>query len=184
MSGTLFALLATLLAGIGARDQLTVAALAARNGQHWMLLAISAACAIATAALAAFAARAVIPLLAGDARQLLAALALGLAGGEMLLLRAKPLGTEPTQSLGAAAIVLFAQQLTDAARFIIFALAVATSAPMAVGAGGAAGGVAIVAAGWLGAEELADRNLRLVRLAGGSLLLAVAAWLAYGVFGR
>ena len=184
MSGTLFALIATLLAGIGARDQLTVAALAMRNGQHWMLLLISIICAGATAAIAAVAARAVIPLLATDARTLLAALALGLAGGEMLLLRAKPLGTEPTQSLGATAIVLFAQQLTDAARFIIFALAVATGAPIAAGVGGAVGGAAVVAAGWLGADELADRNLRLVRLAGGSVLLAVAAWLAYGVLGR
>ncbi len=184
MSGTLFALLATLLAGIGARDQLTMAALAARGGQHWVMLVIGMVCAIATAALAAFAAKAVVPLLASDARQLLAAMALGFAGAEMLVLRAKPLGTEPTQSLGATAIVLFAQQLTDAARFIVFALAVATSAPLAAGIGGAAGGAAVIALGWLGADELAGRNLRLVRLAGGCVLLAVAAWLAYGVLGR
>jgi Ca2+/H+ antiporter, TMEM165/GDT1 family len=149
VSGALFALIATLLCGIGARDQMLVAGLARRNGQH--------------------------PMLASDARRLLAAIALAMAAGELLLLRPKPPASEPTHSLGATAIVLFAQQLTDAARFIIFALAVSTAAPLAAGMGGAMGSAAVVAGGWLGADEIAGRNLRLWRIAAGALLAIAAA---------
>lgn len=48
MTGFLFAFLACLIAGIGARDQLTVAALAVRQGQRPLLLVVAVLVSIAT----------------------------------------------------------------------------------------------------------------------------------------
>ena len=130
MTGFLFAFIAALLAGIGARDQLTVAGLAARNGQKLSLLVVAMLTAAVTAGIAGWAAGMVLPVIAGNARagQFLLGVALGFAGLEMLLLRARALPQEPTQSLGAAGIVLTAYQLTDAARFFGFAGAKLASA--------------------------------------------------------
>ena len=184
MSGALFALIACLLVGIGARDQLLVAELADKQGPRVGLLLVAMVSSLATAALAAAAARVLLPLLAADARQLFAAIALGFAGAEMLLFQPKPLGEEPTRSLGAVGIVLFAQQLTDAARFIVFALAVATGAPLSAGAGGAASGAAIVTAGWLAGGDLLALRLRAWRLLAGGVLLIAATVLGVGVLAR
>lgn len=185
MSGFLFAFLATLIAGIGARDQLTVAALAGRLGQRPALLVVAALCAALTAATAAWGARIVLPLLAGNVAggQMLTAIALGLAGAEMLLLRRPHVPAEPTRSLGAIGIVLVAQQLTDAARFVIFALAVATAAPVSAALGGAVGGIAVVAAGWLAASDLPSATVARARRIGGALLLVAAVLLALAARG-
>lgn len=184
MTGFIFALLATLLAGIGARDQMTVAALALRQGQRPGLLGIAVLTSIATAAFAAYAGLKVAPLLSANARMIFAAIALALAGDESLLLRPKHLPEEPTQSLGATAIVLTAHQLTDAARFLVFAIAVATAAPIPAGLGGAVGGAATVTAGWLLAAELGRLPLVAARRMIGVVLLALAVWLALRALGR
>jgi Ca2+/H+ antiporter, TMEM165/GDT1 family len=184
MSGLLFALLATLLAGIGARDQLTVAALAARQGQRPGLILIAMATSIATAAAAACGGALLAPLMAGDARLMFAGLALAFAGGEMLFFSARRMPDEPTQSLGATAIVLSAHQLTDASRFLIFAIAVATHAPIPTGLGGALGGAGVVLAGWLAAGNLPKRQLSIIRRSVGAGLLILAAVLAMKAMGR
>ncbi len=184
MTGLIFALLATVLAGIGARDQLTVAALAARQGQRPGLLMIAVIASVATAAFAAFAGLKVAPLLTANARMIFAAIALALAGGESLLLAPRKLPDEPTQSLGATAIVLLAHQVTDAARFLVFAIAVATAAPIAAGLGGAVGGSATVAAGWMFGAQLGRFRLGMVRRVIGAILLALAGWLALRALGR
>jgi hypothetical protein len=186
MTGFLFAFIAALLAGIGARDQLTVAGLAARNGQRVGLLAVAALCAAITGVIAAWAAGLVLPLLEGNSRagQILLAVALGFAGAEMLVLGAKPPPAEPTQSLGAAGIVLMAHQLTDAARFFIFAIAAASAAPIPAGAGGAVGGIAVVALGWIAAEDMPVKLASMVRRGLGGLALLLAAWFALQGLGR
>lgn len=184
MSALLFALVASLLAGIGARDQLTVAGIAARAGQRPGLLVIALATSTATAAAAAYGGALLAPLMAGNARLMFAALALGLAGGEMLVFTARRMPDEPTQSLGATAIVLTAHQLTDAVRFLILAIAVATRAPISAGLGGVLGGASVVLAGWLVAENLPMRQLALIRRSVGAVLLAVAAVLAMKAMGR
>ena len=184
MSGFLFAFIALLITGIGARDQLLVAALAERRGQRPAALLVGAGSAAVTAAIAAAGAAFVIPLLNGSARLLVAALALALAGAEMLIARASPTPQEPTDSLGAFALVLFAQQLTDAARFVLFGIAVATGAILPAAIGGAAGGAGVVAAGWLGAGALARRNLIPLRRGLGAVVLALAAALALRAMGR
>ncbi len=186
MSGFLFAFLATVFAGIGARDQLTLAGLATRHGQRPALLLLALLTSMTTAGLAAWAALAVLPLLAGKlaAGKVLTAMALGMAGGEMLLFGPRKVPDEPTQSLGATAIVLLAHQLTDAARFVVFALAVVTSAPIAAGLGGAVGSAGIVTLGWLAAGDLPLRQVILARRMAGILLLLVASWLALSGLGR
>lgn len=176
MAGFLFALLATFIAGIGARDQLMVAALAARQGARPVALITALACVIATAALAVTASDLALPRMGPIQRQYFAALAFGLAGLEMLFARRTRVPDEPTHSLGAFAIVLFAQQLFDAGRFLIFAIAVATTASIPAGLGGALGGGGVVAAGWLGGADLLNRNLAPWRRSCGIVLLLVAAW--------
>lgn len=183
MSGFLFALLAVFVAGIGARDQLLVAALSARQGARPMALLVALLCVVASGGIAASFADLALPRMGPVQRQIFAALALGLAALEMLLARKTRVPDEPTHSLGAFAIVLFAQQLTDAARFLIFAIAAGTSAVVPAGLGGMVGGAGVVAAGWLGGEQMLARNLGPVRRGLGLLLLLVALWTGWNARG-
>lgn len=176
MSGFLFALLAVFLAGIGARDQVLVAALSVRQGARPMALLVALLCVVASGALAAAAAGFALPRMGPVQRQMFAALAFALAALEMLLARKTRVPDEPTHSLGAFAIVLFAQQLTDAARFLIFAIAVGTTANLPAGLGGIAGGAGVVTAGWLGGDLLITRNLAPLRRTIGLVLLGIALW--------
>ncbi len=186
MSGFLFAFLAALLSGIGARDQLTIAGLVARQGQRFGLLAVAVLCSVVTAWIAAWAAGMVLPILEGNTRagQLMIAIALGFAGGEMLVLGARKPPEEPTQSLGATGIVLTAHQLTDAARFFIFAIAAATAAPVPAFVGGAAGGIAVVVLGWIAGADLPLKLTGWLRRGLGLLSLLLAIWFAMRGFGR
>ena len=113
-----------------------------------------------------------------------AGLALAMAGVESLLLMPGRRPQEPTLSLGALGIVLLAHQATDAARFLVFAIAVATAAPLPVGIGGAAAGMGIVFAGWLAPELVLDPRLRTLRRGLGALLLALGAFLCLRAMGR
>ncbi len=149
MTGLLFALLATLLVGVGARDQVLVAQLAERQGARPGLLLVAIASGMAAAGLAAWGGAQVAGLMVGNARLFLVALALGLAGLELIVLRPRVAPAEPTHSLGAFGIVIFAMQLTDAARFLVFALAALTRAPLTTGLGGAVGAALVVGAGWM-----------------------------------
>ncbi len=184
MNGFLFALLAVQLAGIGARDQILVAQMTAKQGLRPSLLLIAILTSTITAIAAGWAA-AEAPLELGRTPRLaFAALALALGGIESLLFsRPKP-PKEPTQSLAAAAIVLFAHQLTDAGRLLIFALAIATNSPLAV-VGGAIGGAAALVMGWLGGAELLGnpRRLQVARGISGALLLFTACGVMLVVIG-
>lgn len=174
MSGFLFAMLAVLIAGLGARDQLLVAGMVHRQGARRSTLVVALACGVLTAGAAALAAARMGSELGGPMRQLLAALALGLAGVELLFARQIRLPDEPTDSLGALALVLLAQQLTDAARFMVFAIAVAVDVPWAAGLGGALGAAGVAMIGWFGAADLAALPLTAVRRSGGAVLVLAA----------
>jgi len=182
VSGFLFAFLCAVLAGIGARDQLLVAQLSARLGAHLGLLIAALVAAIATSAAAAWAATALSAEVAGPARLLFAAMALGIAGIEALLLRARKAPTEPTRSLFAATLVLLAGQVTDAVRFVILALALLTAAPITAGMGGASGSATLLIAAWAFPELVAAKRTAVLRqIAGGVLLIAalILIWRAY-----
>jgi len=177
MSGLLFGFLAALLAGLGARDMVLVARIARVNGSGGGLATLAIGSALVTSALAAAAAGWVVPLLAPDARVMLAAFALGLAGLESLVLRPGRRPQEPTHSLGAIGLVLFALQLTDAVRFIAFGLAAATAAPASVALGIGAGSAVLLSAATQWPERLADDSLRRLRQLIGLGLLGLALWL-------
>lgn len=179
MSAFYFAFLAVILAGLGARDQATVAMLSQRQGARPGVLLTGIAVSIATAAFAAWAGSFVVPLLGGKARLVMVAIALALAAAESLWPFATRRMEEPTASLGALAVVVLAHQLTDAARFLVFALAVATDAPLAAGIGGAAGGAVSLAAAWMLPEMFGAPSIRLARRVVGGVLLLLALVVAF-----
>ena len=174
-------LLAVLLSGLGARDQMTVAALCRAQGQRFGVLAIAVLLVVATSAFAAYAASRTLVILPVPARPVLAAIALGLAGLESLILSPRIEPREPTHSLGALAIVLFAHQVTDAARFTLFGLAIGFAAPLAASLGGGLAGLVLVGAAWAYPRLVENTGLRIVRRCVGALLLlvAIAMFLAF-----
>ncbi|MFC3175317.1 hypothetical protein ACFOD9_13740 [Novosphingobium bradum] len=176
MSGFLFALIACLLASLGARDQVLLARLTVAQGPRPLLLAVALISAAATAAFAAWAGARVLADLAPPLRTIAAALALLLAGGEMLLLGPGKPPAEPTRSLFAAFLVLAAQQVTDSARLLVLAFAVGTAAPIPAGLGGALGSGAALVLAWL-APVLPARLGRARPLAGALIALIGAVLL-------
>lgn len=168
MTGLLLALIGAVIVGIGARDQTAVARLTGAQGPRPSVLVIGVAMSFATAACAAWAAS-VVP---AEGRLLLAWLAIVLAGVEMLAMVPGRAPKEPTRSLFALAVVLAVHQLTDAARFLIFAVAVLTAAPLPAGIGGAMGGAMALSAAWLAPRFLGDARIGHWRqIAGAAMLL-------------
>ena len=177
MAAFLLALLAALVAGVGARDQVLVAWMAERHGQRLPLLLTVGAVATASAGLAGWAGMVAAPLLEPRARTYLVAMALGLAALELLVLRSGRRPAEPTASLGALAVVLLAQQLTDAARLLVFALAASSAVPQFAVFGGMLGCAGTAVLGWSGGARLTALPLVRVRAALGVLLAAIAVYL-------
>jgi len=173
MTGFYLTFLAILLAGIGARDQALVAALTLARGRRLAVIVVAVGVACLTAAFAVWAAQMIVPLLAPRARSFFAAMALALAGIESLVLVPRRRLREPTLSLGALLVVLALLQAIDAARFIVFAMAVAMHAPFAVGLAGAIGGAAVVLAGWMFPEWVTRPSVHLLRRGVGLLMLVV-----------
>jgi Ca2+/H+ antiporter, TMEM165/GDT1 family len=184
MSAFILTFLAVLLSGLGARDQLTLAGLARVQGGRPALLVVAVLLSMVTAAFAGWAATQIAPLMAANARLLMAALALGFAGIECLLLPPSRTAREPTRSVAALAIVMAAHQLTDAARFLIFAVGLAVNAPFAAAAGGAVGGMLLLGAAWAAPEYFTWQKLRKSRRAIGAGLLIPALYLGLRAMGQ
>ena len=165
-------MLACFAASCGARDQTILAQLSALQGPRVVVLAAALIATAATAALAGWFGAGLAIGMTPETRTMFAALALVLSGAEMLVLRAARAPAEPTRSVFAALIVIAAQQITDATRFLILALAVGTVAPVPAALGGAFGAGAALAVGWAVPQLAGDPRVRLGRrLAGGLLLL-------------
>lgn len=179
MPTLLFALIAAALASMGGRDQRLIAAFAQRLGPASGLLLTGWLVAFVTAAIAAWVGSAMAGLLPPAAKQMLAAIALALAGVEMLWPRSDREPQEPTRSLGAFAIVLAARQIGDGPRFLIFAIAAAGNSPALAAAGGAVGSAAALTLGWSLASRLARRlPLKVLRLVIAAVLLLAGAVIA------
>lgn len=174
MAGFLFTLLAVLLAGVGARDQALISGIVARQGRRPGVLVTAIPVCIATAVLAAWAAAVVAPMLAERARLVMAALALGFAAGEALLVRPGRAPQEPTRSLFALAIVLLAHQVSDAARFLVFGIALGSAAIVPAGAAGAIAGSIVLAAAWAAPDAFNHARVRLARRIVGGCFLVIA----------
>ena len=183
MTGFILALVAVLISGLGARDQLTMAALSHNIGPRPATLIAAIAVCCATAAFAGYAAMLIAPLLTAPARLFLAALALGFAGLEALILRPLRETKEATQSLVAQTVVLLAHQLTDAARFLIFGVALAADARMPAAIGGGIGGVLLLTAAWAAPEAFTWQRLRWIRRGLGLVMLLAGLWLGLRAIG-
>lgn len=178
MTGFYFTFVAVLLAGIGARDQALIAGLTKAQGPRVPLLVTGIVAACLTAAFAAWAGTAISPLLAPKARTFFAAMALCLAGIESLVIVPRRPPREPTHSLGAAFLTLLVLQAIDGARFMIFALTVATRSPAPVALAGMIGGTALLVAGWLAPHWAHTPWLRRTRRIVGTVLLLTGLFLA------
>ncbi len=176
MDSFLLTLLLVFAIALGGRDQLLVARLSDRLGSSVGLLILGLAVASISAAIMAFAGSTISALLPPRAADMLVAFALLAAAKELAWpVREKALN-EPTRSLGAIGIVLLARQLSDGARFAIFALAAEASYPLTAAIGGAVGGGAAIALGWsLGGTVPAKIPLRYLRLAFAICLFVAAA---------
>lgn len=175
----IFAMVAAFLAGIGARDQLIVARLSGHFGGSRPVLAVALACAALSATALAWAGWRVETLISDAAETMLVAFALAAASLELFWRNREAPAREPTRSLAALAIVLLSRQLGDGARFCIFAIAAATVSPQMAALGGALGGGAALAMGWMLGYSLERRvPLRKIRVAIGSITLATALVIA------
>lgn len=179
--------LAVLLSGIGARDQGIVAGLTRVQGRRPAVLVVALIVGLVTAALAAWAASWMLLHLPPPARAIFAAIALGMAGLESLAFAGRRLPgrtlREPTNSLGALAVVLLAAQVTDAVRFIVFALGVGLAAPFVSGAAGALGAAGLAGFAWTCPDAVTHPRAGSVRRTAGALLLIVAGVTAFRQFG-
>jgi hypothetical protein len=177
MPALFLALLTSALAMLAARPTLQTARLAAALGSSAGLLVACWTTAIATSALAGWGGAWLSPQMASAAAKgMFVAFALALSGIELLFLRSRAKPGEPTRSLGAMLIVLAAEQVTDAARFFVLALSVATAGPVLAAAGGALGSGAVLTAAWaVGGAWERRLPLTAIRFGVGGLFLLAAA---------
>lgn len=174
MTGFVAAFIATFLLGTGGRDQVLIAGLVAKLGKRVSLLAACLVATTLTVAVAVWLASLITTQLDAAAIAPLAALAMGLAGLEMALVRERRIPAEPTRSLGAITLVLLAFQAADAVRLATFALVLTSSIPLPTGLGAALGGIATLTTGWVLGEELPALLLTRIRRWLGIAVVALA----------
>ena len=186
MSAFLFTFLAVAVAMLAGRDAVRVARLKATLDWGTALGITIVLAALLGGALAAWIAGSIAPLIAPSYKPVVIAIALGLAGGELLLRSPPERPREPTRSMGAITLVLLLGLVTDASGFIILALAIATGEFALAAAGGAAGAASVLFAALVAAEDWEALPIDAMRQGTGLLLLGTAVAviaLASGRFG-
>lgn len=169
---------AVILSGLGSRDQVTLASYSGTHTKRWSALVIAIVVSIGTAAFAGWAATMIVPLIGPAARVFLCAMAVAFAGAESLVIAPRASKREPSSSLGLLSLAMLFHQLTDAARFIVFGIAVAAQAPVTAAAGGALGGIVLVGAAWAFPGLVLHGRARLARRLLGVVFILVGAYLA------
>lgn len=182
MSAFYLTLMAVLFSGFGARDQVRIAALSLKKGPRPAALLLGLAVSAATAIFAAWAATLIAPELLPRARVVLLGLTLLFAGAESLILVPRYRPDDATPSLGMLAFQLLSHQLTDAARFLVFGISVATDVPLPAGAGGVLGGMVLMIAAWGVPAIFTDPRTRIARRLVGVGLLLLACYLGLRAF--
>ena len=175
MDAFLLALIIPFLIALGGREQMIVAQFSSATDRNVPLLLIAIACAVATAAVMAYAGATIAAILPRQAAEMLVAFALFAGAVELFWpMKIKPM-KEPTRSYVAIGAVLIFRQMQDAARFAIFAIAAWAVYPTTALLGGAMAGVAAVLLGWsLGVETLQKLPLRAIRIALGLCMIVAA----------
>ena len=163
---------------LGGRDQVIVARLAETLERSVALLMLGAVCAAISAGVMTWAGMALAQIMPPRAAEMLVAFALATAAVELLWpVKLKGMD-EPTRSLGAIGLVLLARQVGDAARFIVFAFAAGATYPLTSALGGASGGFAAVALGWvMGSDLEAKLPLRAIRITMAVCLIVAAIFI-------
>ena len=171
--------LSVLLAMFAGREALRVARLAEATGGVGTLVALVAGVSVLACVLAAWLAGTFADLLSPQQRGWFVAAALVLAALEVMLLGLPDTPREPTRSLGAIGLVLFAGVLTDASGLLVLSIGIATGQ-----AGLAAAGGALACAAALGAAAFARGDWeklprRTLQVAVGIALMAGAAVIVF-----
>lgn len=174
MPSFFLALVATALATLAGREALRVARLAVGLGSAAGLLVAGWLAALAAASCAAWLGARIAASLHADAKTMLIAFALLLAGIELLFYRGPRKLEEPTRSFGAIALVLVAGQVTGAGALLAFALAAGAGVPLLAGAGAALGIGAVLTAAWALGEGWDRLPLRPIRFTIAALLVLAA----------
>ena len=181
MSAFFLAFLATALVIASGRDALFVARLSqALHRAPGLHVAIVLA-AVALAALPVWLAGSVAEHLDGAAGRLFVALALLVAGAELLVLRSSPTFAEPTHSTIATALVLAVRLVSGASGFLLLALAARGTAPAAfTAAGGLLGALAVLPMAAIAGEDWERLPLRIVGPGVGVALLLAGVVIGWG----
>ncbi|MGX7894537.1 TMEM165/GDT1 family protein [Tsuneonella sp. HG222] len=184
MPSLFLALIASGLALAGGKSARLVAQLSAALGGSFGLLLICWLTAIVASGLAAWGGGLIEPTLNANGKRMFVAMALAMAALELAWPQRKRKPAEPTRSLGAAALVLLAGQVTDAARFLVLALSVASGVPALAAIGGAIGTGAVLTLAWsLGSAWETRLPLGAIRLAIAALFVIAAMWSAMSARG-
>ena len=158
--------------------------MAEQRGASLPVMAVGLVSSATTAILAVWVGALLGSTMSDSAERMLTAIALLLVAFELCWWRTPRKAHEPTQSLGALAIVLLARQIGDAPRLILFALAAGSAAPALTGAGGAFGAAAgMTLAVSVGRERLVALPLRAMRLGLGAVAGVLAIIIGLSVRG-
>ena len=142
MPAFFLAFLSVALATMAGRDAMRVARLAGAGVAPSLLLVAIALAAAGFAALSAAVGEQIAPVLNEKGKLLIAAIALAVAALEVLVMRPGKTPKEPTLSVFAIALVLFAALLLGASGLLVVAITLVTGEVWLAGAGGAAGAFA------------------------------------------
>ena len=164
---------------LAGREAVRVARFSAAGASAPALLVLITLVAIGACALAAWLAGEFAPLFTPRQQSWFVAAALVFAGLEVIFLDAPPAPKEPTRSLGALGIVLFAGVLADASGLVILSLAVATAEPVLVAIGAALAVIIVTGFAALAGEDWHKLPRVPLRFAVGGVLLAAGAIIVF-----
>lgn len=185
MSGFFLAFLLVALCSLGARDAMLVGQLSRGFAKALPLLAPAWLASCASALAAGVGGMWLAPMMPPGGKAMLVAMALGAAAVEMIWRnRRRREPAEPTRSIFAIGLVLLFHQLGDAARFLVFALALSSAEPVLVMAGAALGGGVALSLVWnLRSGDAGLRHVRAIRMGLAAVFVLAGASIAIATLG-
>ena len=179
MSTFFLTFLAVALAMLAGREALRVARISAAGAGGGALLGVIVVCAIGACAAAAALALTFADLLTAQQKGWFVAAALVLAAAEVMFLDAPDAPSEPTHSLGAIGIVLFAGIMADASGLLVLSLSVASGSPVMAGAGGALAALGVLSFAAFSGEDWEKLPRHVLRPVVAALLVAGAVFIGF-----
>ncbi len=171
--------LAVALGMVSGREAVRVSRISAAGAGGPALFGVIVVCAIGACAAAAALAGAFADLLTAQQKAWFVAAALMLAAAEITFLDAPEAPTEPTRSLGAIGIVLFAGILADASGLLVLSFSVAGGSPMLAGAGGALAALGTLAFAAFAGDDWENLPRNIVRPVVAGLFVIAALFIGF-----